>query len=101
MILAALMVYFRDIQFLYGVLITLWMYLTPLFYPISIIPEQWLAVYTKNPMFQYVHFFRTVILEGTLPGADQFAYCIGYAAAAMIAGFYIFRKLKNNFILHI
>lgn len=101
MILAALMVYFRDVQFLYGVLITLWMYLTPLFYPISIIPEKWLAVYMKNPMYQYVTFFRTVILEGVLPNAEQFAYCIGYAVAAMVIGFFTFRKLKQNFILHI
>lgn len=101
MILAALMVYFRDIQFLYGVLITLWMYLTPLFYPISIIPESWLAVYSVNPMYQYVQFFRTIILEGALPGMDQFAYCIGYAAVAMLVGIFTFRKLKQNFILYI
>lgn len=101
MILAALMVYFRDIQFLYGVLITLWMYLTPLFYPASIIPEDWMYIYQLNPMYQYVTFFRTVILDGVLPGSEQFAYCFGYAIVAMVVGFFTFRKLKNNFILHI
>lgn len=101
MILASLMVYFRDIQFLYGVLITLWMYLTPLFYPVSIIPEQWLFVYEKNPMYQYVNFFRTVMLNGAIPSIEQFGYCIGYAVLAMVVGFFTFRKLKRNFILHI
>ena len=101
MILASLMVYFRDIQFLYGVLITLWMYLTPLFYPVSIIPEQWLFVYEKNPMYQYVNFFRTVMLNGAIPSVEQFGYCIGYAVLAMVVGFFTFRKLKHNFILHI
>lgn len=101
MILAALMVYFRDIQFLYSVLITLWMYMTPLFYPIDIIPEDWLDNYVLNPMYQYVTFFRTVILDAAMPTAEQFGFCIGYAVAAMVIGFVVFRKLKRNFILHV
>lgn len=101
MILAALMVYFRDIQFLYGVLIMLWMYLTPLFYPVSIIPEEWLRAFQLNPMYQYVDFFRTVILEAALPTAEQFGFCIGYAIVAMVLGVFVFRKMKGNFILHI
>lgn len=101
MALAALMVYFRDMQFLYGVLIMLWMYLTPLFYPVSIIPEQWMHLFVLNPMYQYVDFFRTVILDAAMPTAQQFGFCIGYAVAAMVLGFLVFRKLKRNFILHI
>ncbi len=101
MLLAALMVYFRDIQFLYGVLITLWMYMTPLFYPVDIIPAEWFDLYTKNPMYQYVTFFRTVMLDAVMPSAEQFGYCIGYAMAAMAIGFLVFRKLKRNFILHV
>ena len=101
MILAALMVYFRDVQFLYGVVITLWMYLTPLFYPANIIPEEWMHIYTKNPMYQYVTFFRTVILDGMLPSGEQFAYCIGYAVIFTIIGFFVFRKMKGNFVLHV
>lgn len=101
MILSALMVYFRDVQFLYGVLITLWMYMTPLFYPIDIIPQAWLDKYTLNPMYQYVTFIRTVILDAAMPTAEQFGYCIGYALVATAIGFLVFRKLKRNFILHV
>lgn len=101
LILSALMVYFRDIQFLYGVVIVLWMYLTPLFYPVSIIPENMMPIYSLNPMYQYVTFFRTLVLDGTMPPLAQFAWCFGYSVVFMVIGLLVFRKLKRNFILYI
>ena len=50
MLLSAAMVFFRDIQFLWGVLTTIWMYLTPIFYPISILPESLRAMVSINPL---------------------------------------------------
>ena len=101
MILSALMVYFRDTQFLYSVIIVLWMYLTPLFYPVDIIPENMMGIYSLNPMYQYVTFFRTLVLDGALPTLAQFGWCFGYAVGFMALGLLIFRKLKRNFILYI
>lgn len=101
MILGALMVYFRDTQFLYSVLITLWMYLTPLFYTVEIIPENLMVYYKINPMYQYVTFFRTLVLDAAMPTGEQFAWCIGYAIAFMVLGITIFRKLKRNFVLYV
>ena len=101
LILSALMVYFRDTQFLYGVVIVLWMYLTPLFYPIDIIPENMMGIYSLNPMYQYVTFFRTLVLDAAMPSMTQFAWCFGYAFLFMGIGFVVFRKLKRNFILYI
>ena len=48
LILSALMVFFRDMQFIYNVLIMLWTYLTPLFYSIDIVPERFLPIYKLN-----------------------------------------------------
>ena len=86
-------------------LIVLWMYLTPLFYPVSIIsdsasPLVW-GLYQCNPMYQYVTFFRTLVLDAAVPTAAQFAWCFGYAALFLLIGFLVFRKLKKNFILYI
>ena len=101
MILASLMVYFRDMQFLYGVVITLWMYLTPLFYPVSIIPEKLFGIYKLNPMYQYVTFFRTLVLDATMPSLEQFLFCIGYAVGFLALGTLVFRALKKKFILYV
>ena len=101
MILSALMVYFRDTQFIYNVVIVLWTYMTPLFYPVSIIPEKWLWLYKLNPTYQYVTFFRTILLDGRLPSAAQFLLCWGYGIGLMILGVQMFRKLKRNFVLYV
>lgn len=101
LILSALMVYFRDTQFLYSVLIVLWMYLTPLFYPVDIIPADMMEIYTLNPMYQYVTFFRTLVLDAVMPTAAQFGWCFGYGAVTLFIGLIVFRKMKRNFILYI
>lgn len=101
MILSAFMVYFRDMQFLYGVVITLWMYLTPLFYPVSIIPENLFGIYRLNPMYQYVTFFRTLVLDAAAPSLEQFLFCLGYAVLFMVLGTFVFSKMKKKFIFYV
>lgn len=101
MVLAALMVYFRDVQFLYNVVVVLWTYLTPLFYPVSIIPESLMGIYTLNPMYHYVTFFRTLLLEARIPAVSEFAWIMGCAALSMLVGLTVFRKLKKNFVLYV
>ena len=101
MILSALMVYFRDMQFLYGVVITLWMYLTPLFYPVDIIPENLFKIYQLNPMYQYVTFFRTLVLNAACPTWQQFLFCFGYAIGFLLIGTLVFKLMKKKFILYV
>ena len=67
MLLASAMVFFRDIQFLWGVLSMIWMYLTPVFYPESIIPAQFMTVYKMNPLYQVIRFFRIALMDGVSP----------------------------------
>lgn len=101
LILASAMVYFRDVQFLYSVIIVLWMYLTPLFYDVSIIPENYMGIYSLNPMYHYVTFFRTLVLEAALPSVQEFLWCGGYAVLFLLLGWLIYQKAKKNFILYI
>ena len=66
-ILSTLMVFFRDTQFLWGVVGMLWMYATPIFYPESIIPAQYMAIYKCNPMYHIIRFVRIVLINGVSP----------------------------------
>ena len=76
LILAAMAVFFRDIQYLWGVFISIWMYLTPIIYPISIIPKEYLWAYQNfNPMYSYVQQFRSVVLEGSSLPIDLLEPC--------------------------
>ena len=101
MALSAMAVYFRDLVHLYGFVTLVWMYLTPLFYPVSIIPDRWMFLIRLNPMFYYVDWMRCLVYEGILPGKWTVIIACLISAAALLAGGWIFRKLRTNFILHI
>ena len=101
MILASLMVYFRDTQFLYGIVTVLWTYLTPLFYPIDIVPDRFLFIIKCNPMFHFIRYVRNLILDNTMPTLRAHAICLLFAAASLAVGWTVFKRAKKNFILNI
>lgn len=101
LMLSSMMVYFRDTQFLYGVVLTLWTYLTPLFYPESIIPDKFIIIMQCNPMYHYIRYVRNIILDGTLPTLRAHVLCAIFAIASLAIGIKIFKKAQKNFILNI
>lgn len=100
LVLSSLSVYFRDITHLYGVLTLAWMYATPVFYDISILPENVAGVIEINPMYYFITFFRSLILYGTVP-VDLMWKCALCSAISLVCGLLIFKKLQKNFILYI
>ena len=101
MILATLNVYFRDTGFLWGIAILLWTYLTPLFYPETIIPSAWLTVYHMNPMYQFIYFIRCLLLQGATPQPQTYVICAACALIPLALGFWIFRRRQNDFIYYL
>lgn len=101
MVLSAFAVYFRDTLHLYGVLTTMWMYLTPVFYPVSMLPEGVSFLLQFNPMYHYIFFFRELVLNGAVPGIGTWIVSITSCFAAFVAGLLVFRKLQRNFILYV
>lgn len=108
LILSALTVYFRDLMHLWSVLLTIWMYLTPIIYPMSLIEDatglsgQILRTAIQiNPMYYFVDYFRSVLMFETVPGLQQNLICFGFGAVFLLIGVLVFRKLQNRFILHI
>lgn len=102
MFLAQAAVFFRDIQYIYNVFITVWMYLTPIFYPISILPDYVKNVIVNiNPLYFYIDQFRTVVLEQQLPMMHSVAGGCIAAIIALILGIWSFLKTQDKFILYI
>lgn len=101
LILSVLVVFFRDFQHLYGVLLTGLGYLTPIFYPISILPE-WLRDFmVLNPLYSFINFFRKIAIYGQWPSAEEYVICMFFSVGSLIIGLYIFKKYQNDFILYI
>lgn len=101
MMLAALMVFFRDMQFLWGIISLLWMYATPLFYPEEIIPGRFRFVLELNPMYHYISFFRTVLLEHVSPQLGEYAICMAFSLAFCVAGALFFGCCQKKFALYL
>lgn len=99
--LSSFMVFFRDIQFLWGVLTTIWMYATPIIYPVNILPKWLFAIEKFNPLYIYITYLRTVLIDGMAPEPHQYLACIAWAAAALLVGGWIFRRTEKNFVLYI
>ncbi|MEE0845037.1 MAG: ABC transporter permease [Eggerthellaceae bacterium] len=101
LLLSALAVFFRDVCHLWSVVITAWTYATPLFYPISILPDWMMAIEQFNPMFHYVTYFREIILWNQIPGVQENLLCLFFAMASLLIGLLVFRKLQTRFILYV
>ncbi len=101
MILAALTVYFRDIEHLYGVLTLAWMYLTPIFYSIEDMPSQVSSLIKLNPLYHYIHFFRLLSMNGCIPNIGTWLACIISSFTMFFIGLITFRKAQRSFILYI
>lgn len=100
--LAQAAVFFRDIQYIYSVFITVWMYLTPVFYPITILPDNIRnLVVSLNPMYFYIDQFRTIVLEQQFPASGSMIGGIVAAFIALCVGIWSFLKAQDKFILYI
>ena len=99
MLMSSMAVFFRDITYLYGVFITLLTYLTPLFYPVEILPAWLLPFMGLNPLYHFVDYFRDLALHGVVPGLWDNIVCVGFALAALCCGMYVFMSQQEKFIL--
>lgn len=100
--LAAANVFFRDIQYIYSVFCTAWMYLTPIFYPFDMLPDnlQWIIMHF-NPMYLYIHQFRSVTLYGYMPDMTFMFRGWILACIMLLLGIHVFIKKQDDFILYI
>ena len=101
LILSVSVIYFRDIKHLYGVFLSALNYLTPIFYPTSILPE-WLKPWMVcNPLYDYIELFREVLLYGQWPSMEENLFCLSISLIFFVIGVWTFRRYEKNFILYI
>jgi len=99
LLLSSAMVFFRDTQFLWGVLSMIWMYATPVFYPESILPEESRFILQINPLYHFLKNTRLCILDGISPEPSVYVYCLLMALAALFLGALVFRRTQDRFVL--
>ncbi len=101
MLLCAYGTFLRDLSYLYQVLRRVWLYITPIFYPIEIIPEQFRFIWDLNPVYVYINIFRQFALYGTMPSEKVLIIGTVYAVLMLALGAVTFKEKEDRFFLYI
>lgn len=96
--LSALNVYLRDIAQFVSIFLNIWFYLTPIVYPISIIPEKYRFFLEINPVYHFISGFRFALLSTNEPmNISSFLYVAFFSILTLVMGLKIFNRLKDGF----
>ena len=101
LILSALYIFFRDIQYLYGLLIQVIMYGSAIFYSIDILPPSIQAVFYCNPIFVVITYFRSIVIDGMIPDIWLHGILALYASVLFGLGCYIYKKYNYRFLYYV
>ena len=101
LVLSAIVVRFRDIMHLYSVFITALMYLTPVIYPLTVLPEWIKKIVLLNPITNYLIMFRDVMMNNCFPNISYMLIGVVEALVALVVGLLVFYKNQDEFILNI
>jgi len=96
-LVASLGVFLRDMAQGITLLLMAWMYLTPIIYPESKVPERFRLLINLNPFTALVRSYRRVFLEGTAPDWPGLAYFTAFALVSFLAGYWWFARTRKNF----
>ena len=97
LIFGALMVVFRDTKNLLAFILQIWMFLTPILYPISLVPEKYQILFYINPLTGLIEAFRWVFLQtDSLPSLTYFLVSFVMAFVCLIVGAISFRAMENR-----
>ncbi len=94
--LAPICVMFADVVQIYQVVLTAWMYLTPIIYPLSALPDRYRQLLLANPMTHLVEAFRTPIYQGALPSSHVMISATVAATVTLVVGWMIFEHYSDR-----
>lgn len=97
LMLAALNVFYRDVQSFLTLGIQLWFYASPIIYPVELVPSQWRSIYSLNPMVGILESYRAVILYQSAPPALPLVFAGLEAFFLLVVGYILFKRLELVF----
>jgi ABC-2 type transport system permease protein len=98
-------VYFRDVQHFVGIIFQVWFYMTPIVYPLTLVPEKATvkgvelpvrAIYELNPMVRFVQAFRDVLYDLHMPSVKVVAYLLFVSIGTFMLGLWVFGRLEGR-----
>lgn len=100
LVLSALYVFFKDVQYLYDIFTLLVMWTSAIFYSISNFSIAMQRIFLFNPIFAHIHYFRLIMLHGVVPAWHIHVICAGYALGALAVGAFFYKRFNYRFIFY-
>lgn len=100
LIAGALVVFFSDTYEIYLVLVNTYYFLTPVMYPINILPEPIRTIAHFNPMYLYLDTFRVAVLYSALPSLSEFVWAGVSALLVLVIGWFVFTRVEDKFVYY-
>lgn len=97
-LVSALNVYFRDLEYIMGIISMAWMYMTPVMYPVDMVPEKFQKVFYLNPMTTIVTAYRDILYYGRVPEMRTLLNAVIMGVLVLIIGQLTFSKLQKHFV---
>ena len=101
LILSALFVFFRDIQYIYDIFTLLLMYMSAIFYTVDSFSAKVQRLFLLNPIYCAIKYVRLVVIDGTLPSLAYHGLLLLYAAVALAIGGLIYKKRNHKFLYYV
>lgn len=97
LILSAINLFYRDIQYVLSLILTIGMYLTPVIYPTEIFPSEYRWIFQLNPMAVIINAYREAILSGGMPNLVSLGIALVVSSLITSAGYRLFKRLEGVF----
>ena len=101
LVLSALFVFFRDMQYLWSVFTTLLMYASAIFYTVDGFSPIMQRIFLCNPIYVYIKYFRIIVIDNAIPSLEYNFLAVGYALFALMIGMLFYKKLNDKFLYYV
>lgn len=96
-ILSAMFVFFKDTQYLYNLFTRILLYFSAIFYRLDRFPDNFQQLFFINPVYCYIYYFRSIIIDNTIPSLFVHGLCIGFPIVFMLIGKLVYKLNDNRF----
>lgn len=101
LIISCVSVFLRDMFYIYTIILTIWNYLTPVFYSLEILPPHLQTIFKFNPLYVYITGVRSIVLASARPSFTQMGVMLLYSVGTLMIGLFVFRKKQDKFIYYV
>ncbi len=101
LVLSAFLVFFRDTQYLWGIVTQMLMYLSAVFYTVDKFPEKIQTLFMCNPLYLFITYFREIVIHANIPNWELHFYIFLHVAGVLSLGCYMYKKYNTRFLYYV